>query len=120
MTIQSTINDSAYYDSEEDDAESNPNSDPKVDTHTSDGYSPHKLLINRIISEIIPVAIPPIDQTIAEYAALSGDTLRARCTILSKEIVTDTARSAAHVSGLLSTQTGMERTGPLHGTATLP
>ena len=36
LTIQSTINDSAYYDSEEYDAESDPNSDPKVATHTSD------------------------------------------------------------------------------------
>ena len=36
LTIQSTINDAAYYDSEEDDAESDPNSDPKVATHTSD------------------------------------------------------------------------------------
>ena len=37
LTIQSTINDYEYYNSEEDDAESNPNSDPKVATHTSDG-----------------------------------------------------------------------------------
>ena len=59
LVIQSTINNSAYYNSEEDDAESNPNSDPKVATHTSDGNkrkvtdtdttnvnSPQKLLIN--------------------------------------------------------------------------
>ena len=63
LTIKSTINNSAYYNSEEDDAESNPNSDPKVATHTSDGNkrkvtdtdttngnSPRKLLINRLIS----------------------------------------------------------------------
>ena len=37
LTIQSKIKDSAYYNSEEDDAESDPNSDPKVATHTSEG-----------------------------------------------------------------------------------
>ena len=37
LTIQSTINDSEYYGSEEDDAAINPNRDPKVATHTSDG-----------------------------------------------------------------------------------
>ena len=36
LTIQSSINNSAYYNSDEDDAEINPNSDPKVATHTSD------------------------------------------------------------------------------------
>ena len=36
LTIQSTINDSTCYNSEEDDAESNPNSDSKVTTHNSD------------------------------------------------------------------------------------
>ena len=81
LTIQLTINDSTYYNLEEDDAESDPNSDAKVATHTSDGKkikvtdtettngnSPHKLLINRLIPDIIPVVIPPIDQTITEYA----------------------------------------------------
>ena len=37
LTIQSTINDSAYYHSEENDTESEPKSHPKVATHTSDG-----------------------------------------------------------------------------------
>ena len=36
LTIQSTINDSAYYDSDEDDAEIDPNSKPKVANHNSD------------------------------------------------------------------------------------
>ena len=36
LTIQSTINNSGYYNSEEDYAESDPNSDPKLDTPTSD------------------------------------------------------------------------------------
>ena len=76
--IQSTINDSAYNDSEESDAESDPNSNPKVANNTSGGKkrkvtdadttnrnSPRKLLISRLIPEIIPVSIPPTDQTIA-------------------------------------------------------
>ena len=71
--LDSTINNSAYYYSEEYDAESDPTSDPQVATHTSDGKklkvtdtdttnwnAPHKLLINQLIPEIIPVAIPPI------------------------------------------------------------
>ena len=62
LTLDSTINDSAYYHLEEDDAENDPNSDPKVATHTNDRKKrkvtdtdttnrnyPHKLLINQII-----------------------------------------------------------------------
>ena len=109
LTIQSKIKDSVYYISEENDPESDPNSNSLVATHTSDGKKrkvtdtdttngncPHKLLINRIVPEINPVAIPPIDQTITEDATGSGETFHAGCTILSKEIVTDTACSAAH------------------------
>ena len=36
LTLQSTINDSAYYNSDEDDAESDLKSDQLVSTHTSD------------------------------------------------------------------------------------
>ena len=36
LTLDSTINDYAYYHSEKDDVESNPNSDPKLATHISD------------------------------------------------------------------------------------
>ena len=62
LAIQETINDSVYYNSEEGDAESNPNRNPKLATHTSyrkkrkltdtdttNGDSSHKLLINRLI-----------------------------------------------------------------------
>ena len=96
-TIQSTIKNSTYYNSEEYEAEIDKNSDPKVSAHTTNRNSPHTLLINRIIPEIIPATIPPIDQTIAEDATGSGETLKARRTIISKEIVTDAARSAARV-----------------------
>ena len=74
LTLQSTINNSSFYRSEEDYTESDPNSDLKVDTHTSDrkkrkvtdtettnGNSPHKSLINRLIPEIIPFVIPSTD-----------------------------------------------------------
>ena len=47
LTIQSTINDSAYYDSEEDDTESDTNINPKVATYTNNGNSPHKSLTKR-------------------------------------------------------------------------
>ena len=77
--------------------ESNPNSDPKLATHTTNVYSPHKLLTNRLIPEIISFAIPPIDQTIAEDAAGSGETLHVRHTIISEEIVTNAVHSAAQV-----------------------
>ena len=60
LTIQSTIKDSVYYNSEGDDADSDPKSDSLVATHTSvtnegkvtdadttNGNYPHKLLTNR-------------------------------------------------------------------------
>ena len=110
LTLQSTINDSADDHSNKNVAKSDPKSDPLVATHTSDGKkrkvtdtdttnrnSPHKLLINRLIPDIIPDAIPPVDQTVAEDATGSGETLHAHCMILSKEIVTDAAHSAVHV-----------------------
>ena len=103
LMIQSKINDSAYYDSEENDSEIDPNSNPKVATHTTNGYTPHTLFINRLNPEIIPATIMPIDQTIAEDYAVSGETLHARHTILPKETVTDAALSAARFSGLLRT-----------------
>ena len=110
MTIQSTIKYSAYYHSDENDAESDPKSDPLVATCTSDGkkikstdnetnngnYS-QKLFIKPIIPEIIPVVNPPFDQTTADGVAASGGNFHAVCTILSNEIVMDTARSAAHI-----------------------
>ena len=116
LMIDSTRNDSTYYDLDENDAEEDPKRNPLVATHTSDrnkikftdtdttnGNSPRKLLINRLVPEIIPVAILPIDQKIAEDAARSGETLHVRRTILLKEISTDRVCSAAHVSGLLQT-----------------
>ena len=97
MKLQSTINDSTYYYSEEEDAESDTNRDPKIATHTShgkkrkvtdndttNGNSTHKSLMNRLITDIIPVIIPKIYQTTADAVAASGDTLHARRKIISK------------------------------------
>ena len=127
MTIQSTINISSYYNLEEDNEESDPNSYPKVGTHNSDGSKikltdtdttninyPRKSLINRLIPDIIPVAIPPIDQTIAKDDIGSGNTLHVRHTIISKDIVTDTAHNEAHVFRTLVdvSQNGTDGTTP--------
>ena len=74
LTLQSTINDYAYYNSEED----VDGSDPKInslvaihtidvnegkitDTDTTNGNSPQKLLTNREIPVIIQGVIPPVN-----------------------------------------------------------
>ena len=106
MTLHSTINESAYYNSDEDDAESYPKSDPLVATHNSDRKkrkvtdtdttnrnSPQKLLINRTI----PVIIPPIYPPVADGVVAGRGTLHARQKFSLKEIVMDAARSGAHV-----------------------
>ena len=110
MTIDSKINDSAHYHLEEDDAEIDTNSNPKVATHTSygkkikvtdtgtiNGNYPHKLLISRIILEIIPVIVPPFNQTNADEVVASGSTFHAVRAALHKEIVMGLARSAARI-----------------------
>ena len=70
LRIQSKINNS-----EEDDAKSDPNSDPKEATYTTNGNYPHKLILSRFIPKIIPGAIRPIEQTITEDVAVIRDTL---------------------------------------------
>ena len=67
------------------------------DTHTTNGYYPHKLLINRLIPDITPSTIPPIEQTIPDDSAVSGEILHARRSTLLKEIVLDAAFSAARI-----------------------
>ena len=110
LTLQSTMNYSAYYHSDENDAKSDPKSDELVDTHSSDGKkrrvtdtdttngtSPHKLLINRLIPDIIPVVILPMNQTTVDGVAEIGGTLHAVRMILFKDIVVDAVCSAACV-----------------------
>ena len=114
LTLKSTINDSSDYHSDKNDAESNLKSDQLVYTQNSDrkeskvtdtdtikGNSPHKLLINRLIPQIIPVVIPQVNQTTADGVAASGGTLYVVRTVLLKEIVTDAVRSAASFCGKL-------------------
>ena len=92
LMIQSTINNS-----EEDDVESDPNSSPKVDTYTTNGNFPHKLILNWLIPKIIQGAIRMIEQIITEDVAGIKETLDARQTILLKKIVTNSACSGAHI-----------------------
>ena len=68
-----------------------------ADTETTNENYRHKLLMNRIIPEIIPVVVLPINQTTADGVAASGGTLHVVRTILSKEIIMDAARSASCV-----------------------
>ena len=106
LALDLKINDSAYCNSYEDDAESNPKSDPLVATHTSDGKkikvtdtdtnngnSPQKILINRTL----PMIIPPIDPRIMDGIAAGRGATHACHTISLKVIVTDAARSGARV-----------------------
>ena len=89
LTIDSTINNSACYNSDEDDAESNPERDPLVanhasdrnkrkvtDTDTTNGNYPQKLLINGILLMIIP----PIDPRISDGVSAGRETMYARQT----------------------------------------
>ena len=106
LTLDSTINDSAYYNLDEDDAESDPKSNPLVATHTREGKKrqvtdtdttngnyPQKLLFNRTL----PMITPPIEPRIADGVADVRGTTHARQTIALKVIVTNTARSSARV-----------------------
>ena len=51
--LRSTINDYLYYNSYEDDAESDPESNQLVATHTSDGKKRKMLLILTLPTEIL-------------------------------------------------------------------
>ena len=110
LMIQSTISDSAYSDLEEHNSVSNLKSDYLISTHTSDiserkitdtdttnGKTPHKLILTRLIPKIIPGAIWPIEQMITGDVTGIREALDARHMCHSKEIVTDVARSGAHI-----------------------
>ena len=84
LTLQSTINDSADDHSNKKGAESDPKSDPLVDTHTSEekkvkitdtdttkGNSSLKLLTKREIPAIIQGVILPVNQTTADRVVTS-------------------------------------------------
>ena len=102
LTLEPTINDSAYYHSDKNDTER----DPLVATHTSDRKkrkvtdndttnrkSPQKSLINRTL----PMAIPLIDPRIPDGVAAGRWTTHAHQTPASKVTATDMARSGTRV-----------------------
>ena len=110
LTLQSKINNSTYYNSEEDVSESDPKSNPLVATNISDGNerkitdtdtikgnSSHKLLTNREITAIIQGIIPPVNQTTSDGVETSGKALHAVRAVLDKEIVTSATCSTASV-----------------------
>ena len=66
-------------------------------TDTTKGNSPQTLLTNRLVPEIIPAVILPINQTTVDGFVGSGRTLHAVRTVLYKDIITDATCSAAHV-----------------------
>ena len=106
LTLQSTINDSVDVHSKKNDQKSNPlvsthtsdrNKRKMTDTDTNKGNSPHKLLTNREIPEIIQGVIPPVNQTTAYGVATNGWSLHAVHAVIHKKIVTGATRSAAGV-----------------------
>ena len=105
LMLQSTINDSTYYISDENDAEGDLKSNPLVD-HTSGGNkikgtdtdntnknSQQKLLF----SWTLPIIIPPIEPQILDGVEAGSRTTHAIQTPTSKVILMDVARSRAHV-----------------------
>ena len=97
LTIQSTVNDSEYYDSEENNAESDPNSDKKLATYTTNGNFPHKLLTNREIPAIVQGVIPPFNQMNADGVMTSRGDLHTVSTVHRKEIIMGATHSTAVV-----------------------
>ena len=78
-------------------AKSNPSSDPKVATHTTNGYFTQKLFISRFAPKITPVVIGPINLLITVNVVGIQDILSLRQTVLPKASVTDAARSCARI-----------------------
>ena len=97
-----TINDAGYYNSDANDAEGDPTSDPKSDTHTSDGKKrkvtdtsnvnlQHKLLINRTLPIITTTIYPQIPDSIATCVG----TPHACVAPPTKPVIADAARISA-------------------------
>ena len=106
LTLDSTSNNYAYYNSEKSDTEGDPKSYTVVDTHTrggkkrkvtdtdtTNGNYPQKLLINRTL----PMIIPTIEPRIVDGIAASRGTTHERQNPALKVIVTDVALSGARV-----------------------
>ena len=106
FTIDSTINDSAYYKTDKNDAEGDPKNDQLVATHISYGKkrkfiytdttkenSPQKLLIYRTIL----ITIPLIDLHIPDMIVVGRGTTHTLQTSTSKVIVMDAARIGTRI-----------------------
>ena len=149
-TIQSTINDSIYYDSNEEvddindseeqfdamnwlrnyfakqvdqindsdkqvdaisdpgklvdagsDSKSDPSSNPKVDTQTTNRKFTQKLLISRFVPKIIPVVIGLINPLVTADVVGVQEILSPRQTVLQKASVADASRSCTRIFRLL-------------------
>ena len=87
------------------------------DTDTTSRNSPHKLILNGLISKIIPGTICPIGQMIMEDVEVIGESLDVRQTVISKEITTDAAHSGARIlwTPREVSSTGRDRTTPQDG-----
>ena len=72
---------------------SDPSSNPKVATYTSNKKFTQKLLISRFVPKIIPVAIGPINQPVTDDVLGIQEMLGLRQTVLPKVIITDTVHS---------------------------
>ena len=86
-----TINDAGYYNSDKNDAEGDPASNPKVYTHTSDGkkrkvtdISNENLQQKLIINRILPIITMKIDPRIPDRVATFGGTPHAHTTPTTK------------------------------------
>ena len=144
-TIQSTIRDSAHSNSNEQviamsdseepvytisdskeladpvsDSKSDPSRDPKVATHTTNGYFAKKILKNRFVPKIIQGKICLIEQLVMEDVPGVRETLGAWKTVISKEIVTDAVRSGVRIFALLGRVATWAGMAPLHRTTTPP
>ena len=77
------------------DAKSNPSSDPKVATYTTNGKFTQKLLFSWFVPKIIPATIRPVDQIVTEDLPGIREILGSRQMVLPKASVTDSSRSGA-------------------------
>ena len=113
LTILSTITNYSYKISEEDDAERDPNSNPKVATYITNINPPHKLLKNREIPSIIQGVIPPVNQTTADGVTTSRGDLHAIRTVLHNKIATGATHSTAGVLRLPQVKNWKDTSGPI-------
>ena len=75
------------------DQKSDPGSDLKADTHTTNGIFTQKLLISRFIPKIIPVVFWPINPPITVDVMGVQEILSPLQTVLLKASITDVVRS---------------------------